>query len=296
MELTFLGTAAMVPTKDRNPSSVFLTYKTDGLLFDCGEGTQRQMKIAGIPLTKITKILISHWHGDHVLGLPGLLQSLGASEYQGTLEIYGPSGSRKYLGNLMNAIPYEQRINIRLVEVEKDVFFESDAFQLEARPMSHGIPCVGFAFTEKDRRKINLSAVKKLGIPEGPLLGELQHNKSIDWKGKKISPKETTFLVKGKKIAFFTDTKVCKGCYELAKDADILICEGTYTSELQEKAEEYNHMTTKDAGLIASKSNVKKLVLTHFSARYKSVEALESDARSVFDNSFAAKDFLRISL
>lgn len=296
MQITILGTSAMLPTKDRNPSAIFLNYKAEGILFDCGEGTQRQMKIAGIPFSKITKLLITHWHGDHVLGIPGLIQSMGGSDYQGTLEIYAPKGCKKHFEHMLQGIVFDFRINVKFMEVTKKAFFKGNDFNLEALPLDHKIPCLGYSFIENEKRKIDMIKAKKMGIPEGPLIGEIQEGKSINFKGKKIDPDEISSVVKGKKITFITDTTVCKNAYELAKDSDLLICESSYASNLKAKALEYKHLTAHDAALIASKSNAKKLVLTHFSARYKNTLEIEEDARTLFDNIICANDFTRINL
>jgi len=296
MQLTFFGTSSMVPTKERNPSSFFLSYKDEGILFDCGEGTQRQMAIAGIKPTKITKILLSHWHGDHVLGLAGLIQTMGAMEYAGKLEIYGPKGTLKHFKGLFDAYVFDLRINIDVKEVEAGVFFENNEFRLEALPLSHRTPCVAFAFVEKEKRKINMVEAKKLGLSEGPLIGQLQEGKSVVHEGKKITPDMISTVVKGRKLAFVTDTVLVKNCAEIAKDADLLVCEASYTSELQDKAAEYKHLTALEAGQIASRANVKKLVMTHFSARYKNTIELEKDARTAFDNVLAAKDFMKVNM
>lgn len=296
IELVFIGTSSMVPTKERNQSSVLISYKNNGILVDCGEGTQRQLKIGGIALTKITKILITHWHGDHTLGLPGLIQSMSASNYNKTLEIYGPKGTKKHFEAIFKAFVFDKKVDIDIKEIEKGKFFENNDFILEAAKLYHGIETFGFSFVEKDRRKIDIKKVKKLGIPEGPLLGKLQDNKSIRWKGKKVTPKETTYLVKGKKVTIIADTLVCDGCYKLAKDADLLICESTYSSKLEEKGDAYGHMTAKQAALVASRSNVKKLVLTHFSARYKDLAEIKEDAKDYFDNVVCAYDLMKIKL
>jgi len=296
MQITFLGTACMMPTKERNTSGVFISYKSEGLLIDCGEGTQRQMKIAGIALPKTTKILMTHWHGDHSLGLPGLLQTLAAGEYEKTLEIYGPVGSKKALKAMLSGANLEAKMKINVIEVEDGVFFKGKDFSLAAYKMNHPVPCVSFAFMEHDRRKIDVSAVKKLGIPEGPLLGKLQKGNSIKFKGKTITPEKTTTVVKGRKVAFITDTRLNKNCYKTAQDADVLICESVYSSKLKEKADVYGHMTSLDAAQIASRSQVKKLVLTHFSARYKNTQEIEEDARVVFDNVVCAEDFMKVNV
>jgi ribonuclease Z len=296
MEVIFLGTSSMVPTKDRNQSAILLRYKNEGILVDCGEGTQRQFKQKGIPLTRITKILITHWHGDHVFGLPGVLSTLGAEDYQKTLEIYGPKGTNQHMENMFKAFVFDRRIKFVVKEVKEGKFFDSKDFYLEAAPLEHGVITMGYAFVQKDIRHVDVKKTKKLGIPNGPLLGKLQDNESITFNGKKINPKDVTFIEKGKRIAILGDTRPCGNAVKIGKDADLLVCEATYASELEEKGEEYGHMTGKQAGLVANQANAKKLVLTHFSARYKTTEQVEEDAKDVFSNSIAAKDFMVIKV
>lgn len=296
MQITFLGTSSMVPTKERNQIAVFLSYGTEGILFDCGEGTQRQFKIAGISLTKTTKILISHWHGDHVLGLPGLIQTLSSMDYAGRLEIYGPVGTKKRMEKMFEAFVFDKRLDFAVKEIKNGIFFESNEFQIEAYPLEHGIETLGYRFVEKDRRKVDMKKARKLGIPEGPLLGRLQQGKTIELNGKKIEPDDATYIENGKKIAYITDTVLCDNCYRIAEDADLLICEATYSSKLVGKSEEYGHMTAKQAAQAANKANAKQLVLIHFSARYKNTQELEEDARDLFDNVICANDFMKIEL
>lgn len=286
----------MMPTKERNPIATFLDYKGKGILFDCGEGTQRQMKIAGVSIAKISQICISHWHGDHVLGLPGLLQTYAAAKTGNTVDIYGPPGSKRHYEAMMSGIEFEEKLKVNIHEVKEGKIYDGKHYTLEVMPMKHTAPCIAYSFQEKDRRRIKLTHTKKLGIPEGPLLGELQRGKSIDWKGKKITPKEATTIVKGKKIAVITDTRWTKNCVELARDADVLVIEGTFTSELQEKAEEYSHLTALESAQIASQAGVKKLVLTHFSARYKDTTELLEDAKTAFDNTVCAYDLMKMKV
>ncbi len=297
IEIVFLGTSSMVPTKERNQSAVLISYGSHGVLIDCGEGTQKQLKIAGIPITKVTKILITHWHSDHALGLPGLISTLGASEYTKTLEIYGPEGTMEHFKHMFQAFVFDRRIKMEITEIKKEgVFYSGEDFSLEAMFLDHGIETMGFRFVEADKRKIDLNQIKKLGIPDGPLLGKLQRNEPIMWKGKKISPKQATYVVEGKKIGFIADTLPCNNCYGLAKDVDLLISEATYSSKLSDKSEDYGHMTAKQAALIASKSNAKKLILTHFSARYKTTQEIEEDAKDYFSNTICAYDIMRIKV
>ena len=296
MQIIFLGTSSMVPTKERNQSSILITYRNEGILVDCGEGTQRQLKIAGIKLTKITKILISHWHGDHVLGLPGLIQSMAASDYNKALEIYGPKNTKRFFKDMFNVFIFDRDINIKICEIKKNVFFENEDFILNALPLEHGIETLGYNFIEKNKRKIDIGKVRKFGLNEGPLIGKLQEGKAILFKGKKIIPDDVSNIVKGKKITIINDTLPCKNASLLAKDADLLICEATYTSKLEEKSREYGHMTAKQAAELANRSNTKKLVLTHFSARYKNALETEEEARTYFDNTLCAEDFMKINL
>ena len=296
MQLTFLGTSAMVPTKERNHSAVLISYSTEGILIDCGEGTQRQLKIAGIKPSKVTKILISHWHGDHVLGIPGLIQTLAKNEYDKVLEIYGPKGTNERMKNMFRAFSFEDKIETRIHEITKKKFFEGKDFFLEALPLEHSITTLGFSFIEKDKRRIRVDVVRKLGIPDGPLLGKLQSGKSITFKGKKITPRETTYIVKGKKVTFIADSVECNNALELAMNSDILVCEATYADDLKEKAEEYKHMTSRQAGLLANQAKAKKLILTHFSQRYKTMEEIEDDAKDVFSNTICAYDFMKIKI
>ncbi|MEA2036331.1 MAG: ribonuclease Z [Nanoarchaeota archaeon] len=292
MEVTFLGTSSMVPTKERNQSGVLISYKNEGILIDCGEGTQRQFKQKGIPLTKITKILISHWHGDHVFGLPGVLSTLGASEYSKTLEIYGPQGTKKHFEAMFKAFVFDRRIDFEVKEIQEGKFFENNEFYLETLPLDHGVITLGYRFVQKDIRHVDVKKIKKLGIPQGPLLGKLQKNQSITFEGKKVNPKDVTYIEEGKKIAIIADTVPCKNAVKLAENVDLMVCEATYSSELEEKSAEYGHMTGKQAGLIANQANAKKLVLTHFSARYKTTQEVEEDAKGVFHNSVAARDLM----
>ncbi len=296
MQILFLGTSSMVPTKERNQNGILISYGCEGILVDCGEGMQRQLKIAGVSLAKVTKILISHWHGDHVLGLPGLIQSMSATGYERTLKIYGPKGTKKYMRKMFDVFLFDRRLDIKVYEVKKGKFFENDDFILEAGPLEHNIETLGYNIIEKDKRKINLKFTKKIGIPEGPLLGKLQDGKNIVWKGKKIDVNKATNVVKGKKITIISDTVPCKEADILAKDSDLLICEATYASNLEDKSLEYGHMTAKQAAELANRSNTKKLILTHFSARYKNSHELEEDARDYFDRVLCAKDFMKLNI
>jgi ribonuclease Z len=296
VEITFLGTSCMQPTKERNHPSFLLRFNEENILFDCGEGTQRQLRIAGLKPAKITRLLISHWHGDHVFGIPGLMSSMGADQFAKKLYIYGPKGSKKYLENMLKGFAAKDIIEYEIKEVEKGVFFENDDFCLEAQPLKHSADCIGFAFLEKDRLRINTVKAEKLGLKEGPILGKLQKGESVTFNGKKIKPSDVAYEVKGKKISYIADTLPCTGANKLAKEADVLVSEGTHLDELREKTEKYMHLTIKDAALIASQNNAKKLVITHLSQRYKSTAEVIEEARQYFDETVIAEDFMKIKV
>ncbi len=289
----------MVPTKERNTPGVFLKYKAEGILFDCGEGTQRQMNITGINRNKVTKIFLTHWHGDHVSGLIGLLQTMGNKETNPKIMIFGPKGTEKRVKMLMDAIYFDVQVNLKIIEIDSknpEVVFNCDDFQIISANMIHSTPCVAYTFVEKDKINIKKDFLDKHKIKEGPYLKKLSAGKDMTYKGKVYKAKDATYIVKGKKISYIVDTEMCSNAVELAEGSDILICESTYASKLSDKAEERKHMTSKDAAMIANQANVKQLILTHFSQRYKNSLELQEDAQIYFDNVICAEDFMKIVL
>lgn len=295
MKITFLGTAAMVPTKERNHTAILLSYKNENILFDCGENTQRQLRLAGISPTKITKIFISHWHGDHVLGIPGLVQTLGTNEYKKTLEIYGPKRSKKFMRNMFKAFQLEDRIKIKVHEVRKGTVVNEKDFKIEAFPVKHFSATLAYNFIEKDKRRVNINYTQKFGLTNHPLLKKLQQGKNIRYKEKVITAKKATYIQKGKKLSIISDTKFFPALSRIPRNADLLIAESTFSEALKEKAKKRMHLTSKQAALIAKKANVKQLILTHFSQRYKTTAELEKEAKKIFPKTKAAKDFMEFT-
>jgi ribonuclease Z len=296
MQLTFLGTSAMVPTKDRNHSALFVKYEGHGFLFDCGEGTQRQLRIEEIKPSSISRILISHWHGDHVLGLPGLLQTMAMSDYVGELELYGPKGTKEMVRSIIDLFPLNGKFELLVHDIAKPRFLDCGSYYMEAFPLEHKVPCFGFRLVEKDRLRINVHKAKELGIPEGPMMGKLQRGEAITHKGNKILAEEVTYKVHGRIFAYIPDTVMCDNCLKIAENADVLVCESTYKEHEEDKATEYMHLTSKQAALIAHQSNVKRLYLTHFSQRYKEVSDVEEEAKDIFPNTVAANDFMKVKI
>ncbi len=289
VKIIFLGTSGAIPTAERNHTSILLEYKNESILVDCGEGTQRQFRKAGLNANKITKILITHWHGDHVLGLAGLLQTLSFSDHKKTINIYGPKGTKEFIKTLLRAFAFQGRYKINAEEVEGR-FFENEDFYLEAEKMTHGIPCNAYSFVKKGRIRIDKNKLKKTKL-EGPILKKLKEGKNITYKGKKYLAKNLTYEEIGNKISFVFDTSFNKNITPFVKNSDLFVCESTFGEELEHKAEEYNHLNVKQTAEIAKKSKSKKLVLTHISQRYsKNPKKLLDSAKKIFSNSVLAKD------
>ena len=296
MELTFLGTSSMVPTKDRNHTSIYLDLGNKAFLFDCGEGTQRQLTLANLKANKISHIFISHWHGDHVLGLPGLIQTLAARDYESTLTIYGPKSTKKRIDYMFKTFVFDKKIDLNIIEIDDNqIIFEDSQIMVKSFLLNHTIETYGFVIQEKDRRKIIKEKIKKLGIV-GEEVGELQKGNPIKSNNKTITPNDVSYIEKGKKITIIFDTTLSKNLLDIALNSDILICESTYMDELSEKAEAYKHMTSLQAAQVASQSNVKQLILTHFSARYKVLNEIVEEARKLFKNTIAAYDLMKIKI
>lgn len=286
----------MIPTKERAQSSALVSLENQHILIDCGENTQRQLNLANIRPTMIDKIIISHWHGDHVFGLPGIFATLGKMEYKKTLQIYGPKGSKERISNIIKAFDFP-RINFKINEFGNSLkFIDEEGFFIEKYELDHNPQSFGFRICQKDKIKIDTKKLKLAGIPEGPILKKLQKGEDIIYKGKKYKAKTLTFVKPGKILGFIADTKLCNNCYKIAKDVDLLISEATMGESEINIAKKYKHLTAKHAAEIAKKSNSKKLVMNHFSQRYKSTKPLLDEAKKVFKNSECAKDFMKVSV
>jgi len=244
--------------------------------------------------------LITHWHGDHVSGLTGLLQTISSIEESKKIDIYGPKGTKKRVNHLFKAFEFDiKNLKIEVHDLNpKKVkkFFENKDFYLECVYVDHPVPCLAYSFIEKPKIKINMKKANELGLKEGPLIGDILKKKVIKIKDKVIKLEDISYIKGGKKITFILDTALCNNCFKISENADVLVAESCYTTKLEEKARLYKHMTTQQAAMIATKSNVKKLILTHFSQRYKTVSELEEEARMYFPNTIAAHDFLKIKL
>ena len=302
IKLTFLGTGSSIPTARRNHPAMLLSYKDENILVDCGEGTQRQFRYARLNPCKITKILITHWHADHVLGIPGLLQTLMLNGYNKTLKVYGPEGTKKMMQLYIGLFAHKGDnfpIEVHEITHPNSKPVEEKEFQIESEKMSHDTPTVAYSFIIKEKTRIDKDKLAKLKIQNSPLIGDLAKGKTVTIAGKKIDGKKLIYKEEGRKITFIMDTRMNKEAAPFAKDSDLLICESTYSAEEQEIAKEHAHLTSTQAAEIAKKSNSKKLILTHLSQRYetpKEEKMILDEAKKVFKNSEIAKDLMSLEL
>jgi len=295
IKVIFLGTSDAIPSAERNHTSILLEYKNEDILIDCGEGTQRQFRKAKLNPNKITKILITHWHGDHVLGIPGLLQTLSFSDYNKILNIYGPKGTKEFMKILLRTFAFQGKYKINVHEVQGK-FFENDEFCLKAEKMSHGIPCNAYTFIKKGKLRIDKKKLARTKL-KGPILKKLKEGKDIFYRGKKYLAKNLTYEEDSKKISFVFDTSFNQKIIPFVKDSDLLVCESTFGVELEDKADKYKHLNVKQTAEIAKKSKSKKLVLTHISQRYsKNSKKILDAAKKIFRNSVLVKDLDEIEV
>lgn len=292
IKITFLGTSDAIPSARRNHTSIFLNYVQENILIDCGEGTQRQIRKAKLNPCKLTRILITHWHGDHVLGIPGLLQTLALSGYNKILYIYGPRGTKQYIEEIMKIFKFVGKYEIKVEEIiSKGKFYETSDFYLEAEQMEHGTPANAYNFVIKDKIRIDKKKLGKLKLPEGPHLQQLKQGKDISYQGKKYKSKELTYFEEGKKISIVLDTAMNSRIEGFVKNAELFICESSFGSELEKEARERMHMSVNQTASVAKKAKVKKLILTHISSRYeKNLNQILSEAKKIFKESYLVKD------
>lgn len=294
LEVAILGTGSGIPTKKRNHPAVWLRYQGNYFLWDCGEGTQRQLFSAGLSFMKVDRVFITHWHADHWAGLLGLLQTMNLERRDRKLEIFGPDAER-FVSNILDMDYWGPNFPVEPINVPHEgsdihQVLETEDFEILSAPVEHTVPAVACLFREKDRWNVDIEkAEKKYGLEEGPLVGKLKERGKIKFKGKEITLRDVGEKRKGVKLAYSGDTVVCKGLKKLAQGADVLIQDATF----EEEKENRMHSGAKEAAELAQKAGVKKLILTHFSRRYTDVKPLLKEAKKKFKNTVAAKDFMR---
>ena len=299
LNVIFLGTGGSIPTPKRGLSAIAIRRKTELLLFDCGEGTQRQMIQAGVGFHRKTKIFVTHMHGDHVLGLPGLLQTMSLLDRTKKLEIYGPQGIKAFVEAISQTVRFSLTFPVQVSEIEADLVCEEKEYKVYAIPSDHMDHSLAYALIEKPRPgRFNIEKAKELGVPEGPLWSKLQDGSAVKLpSGRIVKPEMVLGPPRpGRKIVYTGDTRPSENLVKLAENADLLIHEATFDDELMERAMEDGHSTPSMAAETAKEAEAKWLVLTHISARYKDAGLLLEQARKVFSNTDVAQDFLRLEL
>ena len=311
MNITFLGTSSGIPTLTRNVSSLALklSQKAEVWLFDCGEGTQHQLMKSKIKSSQIKKIFITHMHGDHIYGLPGLLATLGLSGNSKGIEIYGPSNLKNFTISALKNSYCKLSYPLNFFEVEnnalqKDILFEDNQIEVTCASLKHRLPAYGYRVTEKDKPgRFNIEKAKKLNIPPGPIYSKLQSGQLVQLEdGRTFDGKEFCGKPrKGESFVYCTDTIFSESAVNLSKNVDLLVHESTFSVLDEGMAYEKLHSTTIMAAKTALLSNAKKLVLTHLSPRYTSKSSITpidllKEAKKIFPNTFLAKDFLTTNI
>lgn len=303
LQITFLGTVSGIPTKDRNHSAIIFEHYTDKkstLLFDCGEGTQKQLMQSGISFMDIDNIFISHWHADHFAGLIPLIQTMNMEKRRKELTIFGPEAER-FVADIIDLGYFGLRFPVNAVNVpfegdKTTQILEEDEFKILSIPTLHTVPSVAYCFKEKDRWNIDLNKLKESGLKRGYWLNKLKKHGEAEYKGKKIKIEDISNKREGLKIVYTGDTKPCETVVDISKNANLLIHDGTFL-ELDESQGKY-HADVMEAAKIAKKANVKELILTHISRRYKKndIEEMEERAKKIFPNTKVAHDFMKVEL
>lgn len=293
MQIVFLGTGGSWPSPKRNVAAVAVKRGKEIILFDCGEGTQRQFMMSSLSFMQIRKIFITHFHGDHFLGLPGLIQSMTLNDRTEPLQVWGPEGIKTLTEVLLRLGYFNPRFDVRVEEMEDGSQVDFSDYSVRAVGMRHNVPCIGFILQEKERPgKFDRDKALGLGLPEGPLYGRLQRGETIEHEGREITPDMVLGEKRaGRKIAYSGDTLPSEFFANAAKGCDVLIHDATTDSSIEEKANEFGHSSSRQAAQIAEMSGAKTLFLIHVSPRYEDVSTLEKDAREIFSNSHVPDDF-----
>jgi ribonuclease Z len=293
MRVIPLGTSSAMPTAERNLSATAVVLEGVWFLFDCGEGTQYRLQQAPIRVGHLAGVFITHLHGDHLYGLPGLLATLSMQDRSDPLPVCGPPGLRSFVITALDRSYVEPVYPVDVVELEPDASIAIGAYRFEARALDHTVPSFGYRLEEPERPgKFDLDAAGRLGVPKGRLFGALQRGESVTLDDGTLV--ESSTIVgpprRGRSLAYCTDTRPCSGSVELARGADLLIHEATFGDDEAETARERGHSTAREAATIARDAAARRLLLTHFSSRYKDSSVLVGEAKEVFDCVEAAKD------
>lgn len=288
-----LGTASQTPTRTRSHHAALLRWDGYDVLFDPGEGTQRQMTLAGVSTTSIRSICITHFHGDHCLGLPGIIQRLSVDRVSSPVDIYFPASGAPYFERLAHASISRPLADVRGHPSGAGTVNSGPPLKVEARELYHRVDTLGWRLSEPDGRRMLPERLEALGI-RGPDIGRLQREGELDAGGRRVGLEEVSVHRPGQKVAFVMDTALCDAAFELAEDVDLLVCEATFLSGDEALARRYRHLTAAQAGRIAAEAGARRLVLTHYSQRYADEDSFAAEARQWHADVVAARDLLRV--
>jgi ribonuclease Z len=296
-ELVVLGSASQTPTRTRNHNGYVLRWDGMGFLFDPGEGTQRQMIRSGVSAHDINHICLTHFHGDHCLGLPGVIQRLSLERVPHAVTVHYPAAGQRFLERLRWASAFEEIASVQERGITTGGVIATGSFgTLEAVPLDHRIETFGYRLVEPDGRRFLPDKLAEHGV-RGPDVGRLQREGSLVVNGRRVTLEEVSEPRRGQRFAFVMDTRLCDGVFALAEQADLLVIESTFLEQDARLADEYRHLTAAQAARVARESGVKSLVLTHFSQRYPDAGLFYAEAASVFDGQLTvAEDLTRVEL
>jgi len=299
LRITFLGTGGSLPTRNRNPSAVMVNREGELILFDCGEGTQQQMMRAKTGMMSLSSIFVSHFHADHFLGIPGLIQTMSFLGRKEPLTIYGPEGTKEFT-ELFKALGYfNLKYEIRGVKLSPGDTVEGESYVIRALKTEHIIPSLGYALVENSRPgRFNREKAVELGVPPGPLFAKLQRGNPVKVDGRLVRPDEVMGAPRpGRTIVYTGDTRPCEAVLEASRGADLLIHDGSFADEMADWAKESMHSTAGEVATLAKEAGVRKLVLTHVSSRYTDdVEPILNDSKKIFENVIVAEDLMELEI
>ena len=298
MKLVYLGTSAAAPTPERSLTCICLVRENEVLMFDAGEGAQVAYLKAGLPWNKKMKIFVTHLHGDHCLGILGLLQTMSMQKRTESLEIYGPAGIEEFITANIKVLNFGLPFPVFITIIEQGDVVNEKKYRISCCEAQHGIPAFSYCFEENERSGVFYpEKAKELGIPEGKMWQELQNGNSVEVNGVKIDSSQVTGDKRpGKKIGISGDTRPTEKLQNFFTNSDYLSFDCTFSFDLKDRAIETNHGTAKEAAELAKNANVKNLILTHFSARYSDESVLLDEAKQIHESVIAAKDLLEIEI
>lgn len=297
-EFVALGTSSQVPTRYRNHNGYLLRWDGAGFLFDPGEGTQRQFILAEVAVPEVTRIFVTHFHGDHALGLAGIVQRLSLDRVPNPIEVFFPESGERYYRRLVSSTIFHRTVELipRPVSGAGGVVTEDETFIIEAHPLKHSVDTFGYRVKERDGYRFDPELLQAKGL-KGPAIGELQREGRVTTPEGVVELSEVTVPKRGAAFAFVMDTRPCPGALELVRDADLAVIESTYLECHKDLARDHKHLTAKEAATIAKEGGVRgTLVLTHFSQRYGSTKPFVEEASTIFPNVKAVRDLDRIPL